>query len=581
MRIPITVFSYVALSLPLLLTGCKSDQRKDPAPATTTNPATTAAEGTNKAGADSAAAAEAEALEHKLAEFAPVTITADVTALPASEQQALTALIEAARLLDPVFERQVYSGNPALSTKLSADDSRLGKARYGYFQLMRGPWDRQDALADFAQAGPRPPGGGYYPDDLTEEAFRAYLDAHPDQREALTSPYTVVRHDGDALVAVPYSEAYAEWLEPAAAKLEAAAEHTENASLATFLRARAAAFRSNDYYQSDKDWMDLDSQVEITIGPYETYEDHLMGLKAAYEAFVTVADPEASEALSKFKALLPAMEQNLPVADEVKTKRGAESPIRVVDLVFASGDARTSVQTIAFNLPNDERVRSEKGAKKVLLRNVIKTKFDAIMAPIGSRVISPEQRPLLSAEGFFQETLFHELSHSLGPAFVLGDPKNGEVKSALGASYAALEEGKADAMGAYNILYMIDEGHFPAEFRDPLLVTYFAGLLRSVRFGVTEAHGKGAALQINRYLAAKAVTFDDGSATFTVDLEAFPAALEALVRDMCMWQHNGDKAVVESQLAEHGVMSPPIAAALAKLDGIPVDIRPRYPVAGE
>ena len=211
MRIPITVFSYVALSLPLLLTGCKSDQRKDPAPATTTNPATTAAEGTNKAGADSAAAAEAEALEHKLAEFAPVTITADVTALPASEQQALTALIEAARLLDPVFERQVYSGNPALSTKLSADDSRLGKARYGYFQLMRGPWDRQDALADFAQAGPRPPGGGYYPDDLTEEAFRAYLDAHPDQREALTSPYTVVRHDGDALVAVPYSEAYAEW----------------------------------------------------------------------------------------------------------------------------------------------------------------------------------------------------------------------------------------------------------------------------------------------------------------------------------------------------------------------------------
>ncbi|WP_428262373.1 dipeptidyl-peptidase 3 family protein [Haliangium sp.] len=569
----------------LMLSACKG---KEPAGEESMNQSTPKPEATpSESGAGATkpeAAVQAQALaalEEKIAQFAPVTITADVSDLPESEKKALDALIEAARLLDPVFDRQAWAGNPALAEALAADQSALGKARQAYFQIMRGPWDRQDHFAAFGVDEPRPPGAGYYPDDLTEDAYRAYLDAHPDQREALTGLYTVVRREGEQLVAVPYSKAYAEWLEPAAAKLEAAAELTENESLATFLRSRAAAFRSDDYYQSDKDWMDLDSRVEITIGPYETYEDELMGAKAAFEAFVTVADPEASAALTKFKELLPAMEQHLPVPDEVKTERGAESPIRVVDLVFASGDARTSVQTIAFNLPNDERVRKEKGAKKVLLRNVIKTKFDAIMKPVGERILAEGQRGLLSAEAFFQETLFHELSHSLGPALVLNDPKQVEVKDALGASYAAIEEGKADVMGAYNILFMIEQGHFPKEFRDQLLVTYFAGLLRSVRFGVAEAHGQGAALQINRYIEEGAVVFDDAGATFKVDLDKLAASIEALVRDMCMWQHNGDKAVVDAMLAKYGKLTPPIEKALAKLGGIPVDIRPRYPLAGE
>jgi hypothetical protein len=558
----------------LALGACKG---KETSPA---SPAASGAEATPGSAPDNADK-ERAMLEAKIAQFAPVVITADVSDLPGNERQALDLLIEASKLLDPVFDRQVYAGNPALAETLAADQSPLGKARHEYFRIMRGPWDRQDHFAPFGVDGARPRGAGYYPEDLTEEEFRAYLKAHPEEEKALMDPYTVVRRDGERLVAVPYSEAYAAWIEPAAQKLEQAAALTKNKSLARFLRSRAAAFRSNDYYQSDKDWMDLDSRVEITIGPYETYEDELMGLKAAFESFVTVADPEASAALTKFKELLPAMEQHLPVPKEVKTKRGAESPIRVVDLVFASGDARASVQTIAFNLPNDERVRKEKGAKKVLLRNVIKTKFDAIMQPVGERVIGDAQRHLLDGEAFFQETLFHELAHSLGPAFVHNDMKQGDVKNALGASYSAVEEGKADVMGAYNILFMIEKGHFPAEFRDKLLVSYFAGLIRSVRFGVAEAHGQGAALQINRFIEEGAVRFDEDTASFTVDLAALTTSIEKLVRDLCMWQHEGDKAAVDAALAKYGVMTPPIAKTLAKLTGIPVDIRPRYPLAGE
>jgi hypothetical protein len=331
--------------------------------------------------------------------------------------------------------------------------------------------------------------------------------------------------------------------------------------------------------------MDLDSPVEITIGPYETYEDELLGLKATFEAFVTVSDPKASADLARFKNYLPDMEQHLPIDDAMKTKRGAESPIRVVDLVFTAGDARKSVQTIAFNLPNDEKVRKEKGAKKVLLRNLIATKFNVIMRPIGERILDSSQIVHLDDQAFFQEVLFHELSHSLGPAFTTVNGEQVDVRLALADTYSALEEAKADVMGAYNVLYMIERGEFPATLRDKLLVSYFAGLFRSVRFGVEEAHGKGAALQINRLVEAGAATVDPTTGKFKVDLGKIEGAIADLVRDICTIQHQGDKAAAEALLAKYGQVSPATQRALDGLTGprigIPVDIRPYYPVAGE
>lgn len=567
--------------------ACDSGSKDAPptnSPATA-DAATPGAEGEAPASVPEPALLPVAELEARVAQFAPVELSADVADLEPSEREALDHLIEAARLLDPVFDRQAWAHNPAFAERLAAADDEASRAALTYVQIMRGPWDRQAHFEAFAVDMPHPPGAGFYPEDLTKADFDAYIEAHPDQREALESLFTVVRRDGDRLVAVPYSEAYRAWLEPAAAKLLAAAEATEDPTLATFLRSRAAAFGSDDYYQSDKDWMDLASRVEITIGPYETYEDELAGLKASFEAFVTISDPEASEALAKYKEKLPAMEEHLPIPKAMKTVRGAESPIRVVDLVYTSGDARKSVQTIAFNLPNDERVRKEKGAKKVLLRNIIKKKFETIMRPIAERIIDDEQLGLLSADAFFNETLFHELSHSLGPAFTEreqgGKTEKVEVRVALGANYSPLEEGKADVMGAYNILYMIDQGAFPKSFRKKLLLSYFAGLFRSVRFGVAEAHGKGAAFQINRFLEEGAATYDAQTGRFTVHPKKLEASIEKLVRDVCVMQHEGDPAKVEAFLNEYGVVSPPMEAALAKLDGIPVDLRPHYPLAGE
>jgi hypothetical protein len=389
----------------------------------------------------------------------------------------------------------------------------------------------------------------------------------------------VVVRDGDKLKAIPYGRAYAEWLAPAAARLLEAAALTQNKSLKAYLTSRAAAFASDEYRQSDKDWMDLDARVEPTMGPYETYEDDLLGRKASFEAFVTVSDPAASAKLARYKKLLPDMERNLPIPAGAHGKRGGDSPIRVVDLVYSSGDARKSVQTIAFNLPNDEVVRKEKGAKKVLLRNLIETKFDRIMRPLGEKILDPSQVPLLSADSFFDETLFHELSHSLGPAFVK-DTHN-EVRTALESSASAIEECKADVMGAFNILYLIKRGELPKDLHDKLLVSYFAGLFRSTRFGVAEAHGQGAALQINRYLEEGAATVDPTTKKLTVDLPKLEASIGKLVHDLCVLQWNGDKAGVTAMLTKYGVMSDTMTAALSGLDAIPVDVNPIYPVAGE
>lgn len=523
-----------------------------------------------------------DALFAKLAQFAPAELTASTEHLSAQEQKALARIIEAAKLMDPIFDRQAYEANPKLEAELAEDKSPLGVARLAYFEVMRGPWDRQDHHAPFAIDRPRPAGGGFYPVDLTAKDFLAYVREHPEEKSALESLFTVVKPAEDGQIqAVPYREAYKAWLEPAASKLTEAAEATRNSSLAKFLRSRAEAFRTDDYYQSDKDWMDVDSLVEVTIGPYETYEDQLLGLKASFEAFVTIADPAASAELAKYKAMLPKMEANLPIPDAMKTKRGAESPIRVVDLVYSSGDARKSVQTIAFNLPNDERVRKEKGAKKVLLRNSIEKKFDLILRPIAARIIDEDQLQYLSASAFFHEVLFHELSHSLGPAFTSRDGEEVEVRLALGSSYSAIEECKADVMGAYNILYMIELGEMPKDFADKLLLSYFAGLFRSVRFGVAEAHGKGAALQINRFVSRNAATFDRSTARFTVQPDALRKAIKELLHDLLVLQHAGDKDAADAILEKEGVMSPPIVAALAKVGDIPVDIRPIYPLADE
>jgi hypothetical protein len=518
-------------------------------------------------------------VEKRLAKFAAVPLSADLSPLTPEDRQVLAKLIEAARLMDEIFLRQAWTGNPEMRRWLQGYQGEHAEAARQYFAINFGPWDRLAERQPFIGDKPHPPGAGYYPEDMTKEEFEAWVASHAADKEKLTSTVTVIRRGPDrSLTAVPYSREYAEWLKPAAALLREAAALTTNASLKRFLELRAAAFASDDYYASDLAWMDLDAPVEVTIGPYETYEDELFGYKAAFEAFVTVNLPGESAALARYKERLPWLERNLPIPDEHKNlSRGTESPIRVVDTVYTSGDTRAGVQTIAFNLPNDERVREAKGSKKVLLRNTMRAKYDRILLPIAERVLDPAQVKDVTFDAYFNEVLHHELSHGLGPGTITVNGRKTEVRKELKEHFSTLEEAKADVMGVYNILALIDRQEMPADLRRSLEPTYVAGLFRSARFGVDEAHGQGVVAQFN-YLQQKGALEIDGNGRVRAVSEKFPGALRDLLHDMLMLQATGDYEGTKRFLDTYGKATQPIRDAIARLADVPVDIRPVYDV---
>ncbi|HKE59001.1 MAG TPA: hypothetical protein VKB46_19965, partial [Pyrinomonadaceae bacterium] len=359
-------------------------------------------------------------LAAKIARFAPTELTADVKALSAKDQQALQKIIAAAKLLDPLFLRQVWSGNDPLEKKLKVDQTALGHERLHYFYINDGPWSRIDNNEPFVAGVPRekPANANYYPDDMSKDEFNSWVQTLPEaEKQKATGFFYVIKRGPDRkLTSVPYSEAYREYLEPAAKLLREAAALTTNDTLKSFLNKRAAAFASNDYYDSDVAWMDLDAPIDLTIGPYETYEDELFSYKAAFEAYVNLRDDAETAKLAKFSAHLQELEDNLPLEARYRNpKLGAASPIRVVNEVFSSGEGNSGVQTAAYNLPNDERVVKEKGSKRVMLKNVQDAKFNKTLIPISKVVLDPGQQSSLSFDSFFTHILCHELMHGLGP----------------------------------------------------------------------------------------------------------------------------------------------------------------------
>jgi hypothetical protein len=516
-------------------------------------------------------------VEKRVAQFAAIPMNADTSALAVEDRKVLDKLVEAGKLMNEIFLRQAWTGNPALREELKGYKGPHADAARKYFAINFGPWDRLAERQPFIGDKPHPPGAGHYPEDMKKEELEEWIARHPGDKEAFLSTVTEIRRGPDGgLTAVPYSREFAEWLKPAAKLLREAAALARNASLKKFLELRAKAFETDDYYESDVAWMDLDAPVEVTIGPYETYEDEIFGYKAAFEAFITVNLPKESAALARYKERLPWLEKNLPIPDEQKNlNRGSESPIRVVDTVYSAGETRAGVQTIAFNLPNDERVREAKGSKKVLLHNFMRAKYEKILLPIAARVLDPAQVKDVSFEAYFNEVLHHELSHGLGPGTITVNGRKTEVRLELKDLFSTLEEAKADVMGVYNILALIEQKEMPATLRRSLEPTYVAGLFRSARFGVDEAHGQGVVAQFS-YLQQKGALQVDAQGRVHAVSEKFPGAIKDLLHDMLMLQAAGDYAGTKRFLDTYGKPSQALRNAIGRLKDLPVDIQPVY-----
>lgn len=524
-------------------------------------------------------------LETMTARFAPVEVSADISKLPARERQALACLVQAGSIMDSLFLRQVWAGNPSMLLGLLKDQTPLGKARLHYFLVNKGPWSRLDHDKPFIAGAPaKPEGAGFYPEGSTKNQVDEWFQTlGRSSRSAAVGFFTTIRYPASGpsagFIAVPYSLEYQGELELAAGLLRKAASLTDQPTLKAYLTKRADAFLTNQYYESDVAWMELDSTIEPTIGPYEVYEDEWFNAKAAFEAFIAVRDEAETAKLSTFGSHLQEIENNLPIDQRFKNpKLGSMAPIRVVNEIFAAGDGNRGVQTAAFNLPNDERVIKEKGAKRVMLRNVQKAKFDIVLIPISRVVLSAPDQKNVQFDAFFTHIVMHELMHGLGPheINVAGQPTT--VRQELKETYSAIEEAKADISGLFALWYLVDKGVLGAGLRESMYDTYLASAFRSIRFGINEAHGRGQAIQLNYLIDYGA--FEIGKdGTFSVNKAKIIEGVKALTREIMTIEAEGSYEKANDLIKRLGLVRPEVQKALDRLKGIPVDIEPRFTTA--
>ena len=523
---------------------------------------------------------ELQMINSKIEQYAETIIRYDETLLDENQKIVVQKIYEAAKIIDELFLEQVYSKNFEIREQLRNSNNPLDKKKLEFFNINFGPFDRLDHDKPFIGNEIKPEGANFYPEDITKEEFNSWIKNNPEDEKAFTSEFTVIRRNGDNLVAIPYSKFYKEKLTKIVILLREAAEYAKNESLKNYLLLRAKAFETNDYFESDMAWMDLkDHTIEVVIGPYEVYEDGLFNYKAAFECFLTIVDPEETKKIETFANYLKEMEENLPIPHKHKNfERGSESPMMVVQEVFGAGDTKAGVQTLAFNLPNDERVRKVKGSKKVMLKNLHEAKYEKLLKPIAEIVLDKDQLKYVSFDGFFTHTLMHEMSHGIGPGFINLNGRETEVKKELKETYSTLEECKADILGMFNNKLMIEKGVLPAEFENEMWVTFLAGTFRSVRFGINEAHGGGNAIIYNYLLENGAYEFDKGNETVKVNFEKIYPVLKDLANKVLMIQATGDYQGALKLIKQYVVETESMKILVEKLSELPIDIKPVFEI---
>lgn len=488
--------------------------------------------------------------------------------LTRAQKQTIKELIKAAKIMDELFLTQVYSKNQELKHTLKDDELEL-------FTIHFGPFDRLNHHNSFIQNHAKPKGANYYDEDITKEEIENHVKQHPQDEKEFTSPHTIIRRRQGKLTAIPYSKEYKTQLEQAATHLKKAAEITENNSLKEFLEKRAESFLTNDYFESELAWLDVDSKIDVTIGPYEVYEDELLGYKAGFEALIGLKDDKESKNLELIKTHIPELEQNLPMHDNHKNDHKDKAcPIVVVNELFVAGDGKAGVQFTAFNLPNDEKVKHVKGSKKVLLKNVAQAKYENCWIPIADEIMHKDVLENVSFNAYFTHVLLHEIAHALGPQIITQNNTQTTVSKALKETYPTIEEAKADILGLYNMLYLVDNGFYEKTFEKEMINTFVTGFFRSIRFGIGEAHG-GANIIIYNYFKEKGmVAFKNGKCT--VNQEHARQIIHDLAKEILLIQAHGNYQEAKQFINTYKFMPDEVKDAIHRVKHVPVDIRPVF-----
>ena len=514
--------------------------------------------------------AQTTRIPERLARWKSVEMPMPATPLSARETAMAGKLVEASRLLNDIFWRQ--SDLAGLQLYRTTADPALNRL----LGIMGGRWDLLDENRPFAGAEPMPPGHELYPHDLTRDRVEQYVKQHPGDRAAIYDPYTVVRWSNGRLIGVPYHVEYKAFLDPAAQALRDAAGLSDDPAFANFLRLRAAALLTDDYYPSDLAWLDLKNpKFDVIFAPYETYLDDILAVKNSYGASILIRNEEESRKLEVYEKYVPDIQDALPLpAADRPSKRGHLTPMEVMDAPYRAGDLRYGYQAVADNLPNDPRIHQAKGSKKIFFKNFMDARVRYVILPVAQRLMEPAQAAKASGEGYLAGTLLHEISHELGPTFARVGGKQVDINEAIGPAYSGLEEAKADVTGMFGLKWLVNHGALPQSRLEEYYASYVAGLFRTLRFGAGEAHGRAETMEFCYLLENRAVNRANGR--YIIDYARMPDTVAQLAKELLEIEATGDRARAENWFARYGKIPPELTAALATTKDIPVDVEPVF-----
>ena len=516
-------------------------------------------------------------IEQRVARFKRVEMPFNAQALSAREKQMVEKLVEANRDLEDIFWRQNDPEALTLYQQLAGATRARDKALREYLFINGSRYDLFDENRPFVGNDPFYPGRGFFPKGVTREEIEAYVKQHPEQKDAIYSGTTVVRRTGDGFATVPYHVAYRSFLEPAAKALRQAADLSDDKAFASFLRVRADALLTDNYYPSDLAWVDLkDPKFDIIFAPYEVYNDDLLGVKATYGGAVLIRNEAESKKLALYQQHIPDLQESLPLAAEDKpSKRGHLSPMEVMDTPFRAGDLNHGYQAVADNLPNDPRIHQEKGSKKIFFKNFMDARVNYIILPIAKKLMRADQANYATPEGYMGDTLLHEISHELGPNFARVGGRQVDIRESIGAQYSALEEAKADIVGLFAGKWLIDRGVLPKGQLPELYASHVADFFRTARLSAAESHGLAGIMEFNYLVEQKAIQRDpDGK--YGMDLGRMPDAVASLAKELLEQEATGDRARVEAWFKKYGSVPADLKTSLASTNDVPIDIMPHF-----
>ena len=514
-------------------------------------------------------------ITQRLARFKQVRMPFDGAGLSPRERQMVDQLIVASRALESMYWRQSDPVGLSLYNALAAVDTAQARDLRHYLFINGSRWDLVRDNEPFVGSSPMPPGHYLYPPDLSRKEVDAYVASHPRARAAVYDPFTIVRRSAKDLAGQKYHDAFAPFVKAAVDALRQAASLSPDPAFANFLRLRADALLTDDYYKSDVAWVDLKNpKVDIIFAPYETYLDNLLGVKTSYGAAVLIRNEAESRNLELYQRWVPDLQDALPLPPRDRPSvRGHVTPMEVMDAPFRAGDLRHGYQAVADNLPNDPRIHKEKGTKKIFFKNFMDARVNEVILPLAQRILDPSQAKQASAEGYLTHTVLHEICHGLGPAFAHRDGKEIDIREAMGGVYSGLEEAKADVVGAFGLKWLADRGALKKERLEEYYASYVAGIFRTVRFGTGEAHGRAEMMEFN-YLSSQGAIVESAG-RYKVVYAKMPDAIQRLAKELLEQEASGDRARAEAWFGKYGAMPSTLKRALAAADtAVPIDVDP-------